>query len=328
VILPFHTTHSGEAAAGVKEGWLAVLRNRATGESLEIVVDQGGAVHQLSLRHPSLDGRVLALLANGPEVRFAGSQLVPWANRVRDGTYQLPDGRRFVGLAINEPFPRHTSLHGLLYDRAMNIVSSSATEERASITLGYQFNGSDEGYPFKVAVQLTYSLISTSSGPTRMECETTAHNEGGDAAPFGVGWHPYFCLPSRNIDNFKLTVKSGKSLIVDEQMIPVGSEEWTGMQDEPLGGKALDSGFQIEEPCGEDGLHRTLLRDPESHVTLVLWQDRSFPFLQIYTPPTRDSIAIEPMSHPTNGFNSGHFTLLEPHSKSSRFHGRYGVHLE
>lgn len=67
---------------------------------------------------------------------------VPWANRVRDGAYVLADGRRYSGLPINEPAPRHTSLHGLLYDRPMRIISSSADEERAQVTLAYSFDGS------------------------------------------------------------------------------------------------------------------------------------------------------------------------------------------
>jgi hypothetical protein len=56
------------------------------------------------------------------------------------------------------------------------------------------------------------------------------------------------------------------------------------MDDEPLAGKVFDTGFRFKDPTTSDDLHRSLLHDPESRVTLVLWQDRSFPCLQIYTP--------------------------------------------
>lgn len=105
----------------------------------------------------------------------------------------------------------------------------------------------DEGYPFKVTVELTYRLISCPGKPSHMECETTArpsvlaflivlislpivftiahqaYNEGEEAAPFGAGWHPYFRMPSRKIDGLQLTMGAGTAYVVDEQVTP---ERW------------------------------------------------------------------------------------------------------
>lgn len=69
-------------------------------------------------------------------------------------------------------------------------------------------------------------------------------------------------------------------------MIPVGTDPWKGMQDVPLDGKVFDTGFHLGDLRTTDDVHQTLLRDPEARVTLVLWQDRTFPCLQIYTPRT------------------------------------------
>jgi aldose 1-epimerase len=326
---------------------LLVLRNRTTGECVELEPAQGGAVRQIRLRSSSAASshhhhhhhhhhHPLCLLDCGPEMRFAGSQLVPWANRVREGSYVLPDGRRYAGLPINEPAPRHTSLHGLLHHRPMRIVSSAATDDCARVTLAYRFDGSDEGYPFQVEVQIVYRLVRSPDGnSSRMECETLAHNEGAESAPFGAGWHPYFKLPAKSIDSMRMTMEAGQSYITDERMIPVGSEAWPGMADESLNGKTFDTGFRLENgpaTTSEDHLHRTLLHDPGTGTTLVLWQDQSFPCLQIYTPGSRESIAVEPMSHPANGFNSGDFTLLpslNPQDDGSpSFRGKYGVYLQ
>jgi aldose 1-epimerase len=311
---------------------LVVLRNRATGEYVELEPAHGGAVRQIVLLdHSSSPPTLLPLLQKGPEVRFAGSQLIPWPNRVRDGKYKLADGRSFEGLPINEPFPRHTSLHGLLYDRPMTIASHevAAGDSTASVTFVHHLDGSDAGYPFKVKVELTYRLISAPGKQTRMECETVAYNEGTEAAPFATGWHPYFRLPAKSIDTLRMTMEAGETYIVDEQMIPVGSESWPGMDDDLLAGKKFDSGFRFAELSQEsDGIHRTLLCDREARVTLVLWQDRSFPCFQIYTPDTRDSIALEPMSHATNGFNTNDYSLLQPGASTPGFKGTYGVYLQ
>ena len=69
---------------------------------------------------------------------------IPWPNRVRDGKYKMADGRSYEGLPINEPFPRHTSLHGLLYDRPMTMASyeDAAGDSTASVTFVHNLDGS------------------------------------------------------------------------------------------------------------------------------------------------------------------------------------------
>ncbi|ELR25151.1 aldose 1epimerase subfamily protein [Acanthamoeba castellanii str. Neff] len=317
---------------------LVVLRNRATGEYVELEPAHGGAVRQIALLdHSSSPPTLLPLLQNGPGLRltFGGQRQpshtrmhqIPWPNRVRDGKYKLADGRSYEGLPINEPFPRHTSLHGLLYDRPMTTASyeDAAGDSTASVTFVHHLDGSDAGYPFKVKVELTYRLISAPGKQTRMECVQRGHGGGS----VSTGWHPYIRLPAKSIDTLRMTMEAGETYIVDEQMIPVGSESWPGMDDDLLAGKKFDSGFRFAELSQESGgIHRTLLCDREARVTLVLWQDRSFPCFQIYTPDTRDSIALEPMSHATNGFNTNDYSLLQPGASTPGFKGTYGVYLQ
>jgi hypothetical protein len=65
------------------------------------------------------------------------------------------------------------------------------------------------------------------------------------------------------------------------------------MADELLVGKTFDSGFLFADlPKESDGIHRTLLSDRDANVTMVLWQDSTFPCLQIYTPGTHSSAFI------------------------------------
>lgn len=44
----------------------------------------------------------------------------------------------------------NNSLHGLLWNRSMAVHSSHVGETNASVTLRYDFPGTDRGYPFKL----------------------------------------------------------------------------------------------------------------------------------------------------------------------------------
>jgi len=47
------------------------------------------------------------------------------------------------------------------------------------------------------------------------------------------------------------------------------------------------------------------LRNALQKIQVEIYADRSYPYLQIYTPPHRDSIAIENLSAVPDGFNNG-----------------------
>jgi aldose 1-epimerase len=48
-----------------------------------------------------------------------------------------------------------------------------------------------------------------------------------------------------------------------------------------------------------------VLRDPANKIQLEIIPARSYPYLQIYTPPHRKSIAIENLSSAPDAFNNG-----------------------
>lgn len=85
-----------------------------------------------------------------------------------------------------------------LYKHAMEVLSFSEGDESASITLGYVFDGTDPGYPFKLAVNITYMLgrdaSCSSKCPSTFTCTTSVRNDmrDGSPLPFFNGWHSYF----------------------------------------------------------------------------------------------------------------------------------------
>jgi len=88
----------------------------------------------------------------------------------------------------------------------------------------------------------------------------------------------------------------------------------------------LDTGFKID--AAEISME-TELFDPEAFVKIKVYQEigeKKYNFLQVYIPPTRDSIAIEPMTCNIDAFNNRDgLIVLEP---GEIFEASYGVRLE
>ncbi|MCJ7554163.1 MAG: hypothetical protein MUO34_09805, partial [Ignavibacteriaceae bacterium] len=69
--------------------------------------------------------------------------------------------------------------------------------------------------------------------------------------------------------------------------------------------------------------------DPQQDIRLVTWQDageQKYNYLQIYIPPERKSISIEPMTSNVNSFNNGEgLLILEP---GKIFTANYGLNIK
>ena len=110
-------------------------------------------------------------------------------------------------------------------------------------------------------------------------------------------------------------------------MIPTGeyilNESW--LKFEKIGAAKLDTGFQF---IGDGKIATTQLYSEELDTTINLWQETfksKFEYLQVFIPPGRKSIAIEPMTCNTDAFNNGDGLLkIEP---GKVFIGSFGVYL-
>ena len=103
----------------------------------------------------------------------------------------------------------------------------------------------------------------------------------------------------------------------DDQLIPTGNlvPHTRFVVPEKIGETFLDNCFQLDHTNGEPAC---VLQNQESGLQLRFFPGSHYPFLQIYTPPHRNSIAIENLSGAPNCFNNGMgLLLLEPgHSQT------------
>ncbi len=297
------------------------LLNSITGEHVSIVPSYGGNVMTMVLDNENeLFNIIEADISKQKLVEnccHRNAKLFPFPNRISDGKYTV-NGNTFQ-LAINQK-AENNAIHGFVFDKPFKVVESVADDNMAMLLLEYNYDGTIDGYPFLFNLQIQYKLSKEG-----FKMKTTVVNTGNANLPMGDGWHPYFSL-NQLVNDHYLELPSSKRILVDNRMIPTGEFQIYDTFNELtiIGDTKLDDGFLIE------GRQKsvTKLRNEFKDITINVWQDSNtdaYNYLQIYIPPNRMSIAIEPMSCSTNAFNNGKgLTMLNSNEK---FEASCGVFL-
>jgi aldose 1-epimerase len=296
------------------------LLNPDTGEYVSVIPGFGGNINELVLnqngiRYPIIDGIGPDEIIAG-NVEYKSTKLIPFPNRVESGRYT------FNGISYQLPInlDKH-AIHGLIFNNGLEVIRINTNNQHASIKLKYDYDSNISGYPFKIRVLVNYSLLRGRG----FVCNTSITNIDCVPIPVGDGWHPYFKTKGK-IDKLQIRIPS-KFRVQDAGLIPTGKlipEEYPNAV--TIGNKQYDTGFALEK---KEGRASTEIYDPELNLKMVIWQEtgkQKYNYLQIYTPPHRNSIAVEPMSCATNAFNNKMgLIVLEP---GQSFTGSYGVYLK
>jgi aldose 1-epimerase len=280
----------------------------ATGDQQAVVVEVGGG-----LRSYSVGGRELIDGYGADEMCSSGrgQALIPWPNRLQDGSYEF-DGRRHQ-LPLNEPEHRN-AIHGLVRWAAW--IASEREPHRAVMK---HVLHPQPGYPFSLTLSIEYAL--SDSG---LRVRTTATNVGTDPCPYGSGAHPYLTLGTPIVDCLMLRVPGRTVLRSDESGLPIGTEavqdtEYDFRQPRRIGSTRLDHAF-TDLARDKDGLARVEIQDRGHGSRVSLWVDESYPYLMLFSGDPlpdvhRRSLAVEPMTCPPNAFRTGDALIrLEPGS--------------
>ena len=238
-----------------------------------------------------------------------GQVLMPWPNRIRDGSYELRERTR--QLPLSEP-TRHNASHGLVRWAAWTVEEHTTH----SVSLTYRLMA-QSGYPWTLDLHLLYDLSADGLTVTQ-----TATNLADEAAPYAAGMHPYLIVgpPTRGgIDRLELLLPAATRSLADERKLPVHDEPVEGTAYDfrvprPVRDTVLDHGFTDLER-DERGRAVTELRDPVDGTGVALWVDDAHRWLQVYTGDDADdvqrrSLAVEPMTAPADAFNSGRDLVL------------------
>jgi aldose 1-epimerase len=303
---------------------LVLLRDSASGTTAAIAPEFGALLHGFSFQTPAGPVNVIdhypdrATLEKELGLSFKSSKLSPFACRIPGGRYRY-DGQEFE---ITKKFVDGSAIHGLLYNKAFTEMNRFSDEQQARLQLKYNYRMDDPGYPFKYRCEVNYTLLPDSL----LQLQTTVINLDELPIPMADGWHPYFSLGGRAND-WLLQFNAAAILEFDEALIPTGKLlPWEAFKEpEKLGGRFLDNCFLLNTATG--GAACTL-RDPAGGVGISFFPDENYPYLQIYTPDHRRSIAIENLSAAPDAFHNGMGLLMLPagHTHSFTVHYQLSCH--
>ncbi|MDH5610799.1 MAG: hypothetical protein OEY56_15085 [Cyclobacteriaceae bacterium] len=255
------------------------------------ILYRGATLNFLSLSgQPVIAGYDLA--SQQPFVGAKSAILFPFPNRIDTGSFQF-NGNHYQ-FPINEP-GRQNAIHGFLMDMDFQLVEEQVAEEETIVVMGCMYDGKLPYFPFPFYFTVQYSFSNES-----FAVDFAIQNTGQASMPMGLGWHPYFTLGGR-ADDWLLHLPASKQVMVDERMIPTGNSEKLEDFQQPaiIGPRQLDTCFQ----CDSAGFS-IALTNPQRSQTLQVTFDTSAGYYQLYIPPDRGSLAIEPMSCSINAFNN------------------------
>lgn len=227
---------------------------------------------------------------------LGGAILLPYANRI---TGRPVEGRQVetdiletkVTLPMNwggkAEGARRYAMHGLMLDKAFELTSQSETAVTSRLHAG-DFGGH---WPSRTDVTVTYRLEGG-----RLELLVEAANAGDEPLPMGIGWHPWFNLPSGDRSQARLTIPATARTAVNDydEVLPTGevlplAGAYDFRQGRELGDLYLDDCFvgltgdtaEVVDPAGNFGLRISANAPPV----------KAF---QVHAPPDKGFVVVEP----------------------------------
>ena len=279
-----------------------ILLDEVSNTSVAIIPKWGAMLHAFKVKHKGETVNVIESYDNGDDIEknlvakgFRSSKLSPFVCRIKNAAYYFGE----KDYKITKFLMGKNAIHGLVYDAAFEVVAHLANEEKASISLLHKYRGEDPGYPFSYDCIVHYTLEKENS----LSVETTVINKSEGLIPVQDGWHPYFTFGKR-IDDLQLEFQSKEMLEFDEELIPTGNliayDEFNVLK--KIGTTEYDNCFTLNfDTCQP----LCVLRDAEQGLQVEIRPHNSYPYMQFYTPPHRNSIAIENLSGAPDAFNNG-----------------------
>lgn len=221
--------------------------------------------------------------------------LHPWANRL-DGYSYAVDGTS-VALDAATPGLRGDEnglpIHGLLAAyRGWEVREAGARTLVAELA----FDADEQllgAFPFPHRLTLEVE-----HGVERVTITTTLTPTSDVPVPVSFGFHPYFTLPGVPRGSVVLRAPAMTELELDDHGIPTGARAPVRERHTVIGDAVLDAHFT---DLGEQPAFTLAGGGHELTVQFL----EGYTHLQLFSPPDRAIVAIEPMTAPTNALRSG-----------------------
>src|SRR5439155_17532501 len=121
--------------------------------------------------------------------------------------------------------------------------------------------------------------------------------------PICFGWHPYFRVPGpRGLWSLRLPARA--HLELDRKAIPTGTSTREPAEEAPLGRPLFDDLYAL-------GRDRVLALEGGGKRLEVRFGS-GYPFAQVYAPPGKRFVALEPMTAPIDALVAGTCPVVRP----------------
>ncbi|MEY4052330.1 MAG: aldose 1-epimerase [Chitinophagia bacterium] len=221
---------------------------------------------------------------------FRGGKMSPFSCRIENGQYIFKE----ITYTIEKFYHEKHALHGILYDAVYSIELNKTDDHGAYLNLKYHYKATDKGFPFAYTALIKWQLHKNNL----VSVETIITNLSESTIPMMDGWHPYFKLDNSVNDTF-IKLKANGKIEYNEMLLPTGKiiDENEFVISKKIGALHLDNCYKV------DATENTCVLENEKY-ELIIQPLMNYPYLQLYTPADRKSIAIENLSGIPNCFNN------------------------
>ena len=240
---------------------------------------------------------------------FGAAILLPYANRIRGKLSS--DGKsietKLLGKTLRLPAngggketgAEQFAIHGLILNSHVSRVQKTSTAQQDRVTSyldAGDFGGhwlSDTDVWFDVILRNEAFILSA-----------TAKNVGKETLPIGIGWHPYFAVPSKNREQARLRIPARKRVVVNnyDEVLPTGElasvagtkYDFSLPGGSLLGDLFLDDCFVELEKTAEGHTLAEIIDEEALYGLRIVATSPEISAIQVYSLPSEPYIVVEP----------------------------------
>jgi aldose 1-epimerase len=250
---------------------------------------------------------------------MGGAVLLPFANRIRGSL--KPDGRFIRTTVLGEPVDlpangggkaadaERCAIHGLFLATPVTKLQRATDADGDAVTGSVSVGNFGGHWLSSLDVTVRHALRADS-----YTIETRATNVGDRPLPIGLGWHPYFNIPSGDRRQTRIHIPCAAKLEIDDydNVFPTGRVTpvaGTSFDFSQPGGRALDDSYLddcfVDLQKATDGDTVVQIWDPTAGYSLrIIAPSPHVAAIQVYAPPTAAYVAIEPQFNWTDPYGA------------------------
>lgn len=224
---------------------------------------------------------------------FKSAKLSPFVCRLDNAKFTFDD----KDYTIQKYNMGSSAIHGLIFDQVFSVSSTHADDNKAALVLHYSYHTIENGFPFSFLIDVHYKL----EKDNMLSVTTSVTNNGENTMPLNDGWHPYFKM-GKTINTAEVKFNSKEIVEFNDALLPTGKTSAYDLFNDfkEFGNTELDNCFTLND----HDQAAFQMKDYAVGIQLSIYPDASYPYLQIYTPPSRESIAVENLTSAPDSFNN------------------------